>query len=164
MALRTSGHLLLGVVRIYHRKAKYLLADCNEAFIKIKMAFRPGLGQNHDSWSSVLHTQTSSEHYNSISLVSFNIRSTKWLYRWSDIFILWCFRCGGSAGGEQRSSLQCHHVTWRVPRLWPAAPWPRVSPRPVSVLLSEWAWRQSHCHRSDPDLSICPVRPHHFIC
>lgn len=43
MALRTSGHLLLGVVRIYHRKAKYLLADCNEAFIKIKMAFRPGI-------------------------------------------------------------------------------------------------------------------------
>ncbi|KAJ7999941.1 hypothetical protein DPEC_G00199620 [Dallia pectoralis] len=43
MALRTSGHLLLGVVRIYNRKAKYLLADCNEAFIKIKMAFRPGV-------------------------------------------------------------------------------------------------------------------------
>ena len=42
MALRTSGHLLLGVVRIYSRKAKYLLADCNEAFVKIKMAFRPG--------------------------------------------------------------------------------------------------------------------------
>lgn len=43
MALRTSGHLLLGIVRIYSRKAKYLLADCNEAFIKIKMAFRPGI-------------------------------------------------------------------------------------------------------------------------
>ncbi|KAF5286657.1 hypothetical protein FQR65_LT12488 [Abscondita terminalis] len=43
MALRTSGHLLLGVVRIYSRKAKYLLADCNEAFVKIKMAFRPGM-------------------------------------------------------------------------------------------------------------------------
>lgn len=42
LALRTSGHLLLGVVRIYSRKAKYLLADCNEAFVKIKMAFRPG--------------------------------------------------------------------------------------------------------------------------
>ncbi|XP_075438252.1 double-strand-break repair protein rad21-like protein 1 isoform X2 [Ascaphus truei] len=42
IALRTSGHLLLGVVRIYHRKAKYLLSDCNEAFIKMKMAFRPG--------------------------------------------------------------------------------------------------------------------------
>ena len=25
------------------RKAKYLLADCNEAFVKIKMAFRPGM-------------------------------------------------------------------------------------------------------------------------
>uniref|UniRef100_A0A8D8C2F7 Double-strand-break repair protein rad21 homolog n=1 Tax=Culex pipiens TaxID=7175 RepID=A0A8D8C2F7_CULPI len=43
LALRTSGHLLLGVVRIYARKAKYLLADCNEAFVKIKMAFRPGM-------------------------------------------------------------------------------------------------------------------------
>ncbi|XP_067856854.1 double-strand-break repair protein rad21 homolog [Heptranchias perlo] len=43
IALRTSGHLLLGVVRIYHRKAKYLLADCNEAFTKIKIAFRPDI-------------------------------------------------------------------------------------------------------------------------
>lgn len=43
MALRLSGQLLLGVVRIYSRKARYLLDDCNEALIKIKMAFRPGL-------------------------------------------------------------------------------------------------------------------------
>ncbi|XP_059836990.1 double-strand-break repair protein rad21 homolog [Hypanus sabinus] len=43
IALRTSGHLLLGVVRIYNRKAKYLLADCNEAFTKIKVAFRPDI-------------------------------------------------------------------------------------------------------------------------
>ncbi|XP_039575416.1 double-strand-break repair protein rad21-like protein 1 isoform X5 [Passer montanus] len=43
IALRTSGHLLLGVVRIYNRKAKYLLADCNEALTKMKTAFRPGL-------------------------------------------------------------------------------------------------------------------------
>ncbi len=42
MALRTSGHLLLGVVRIYSRKAKYLLADCNEIYVKIKTSFRPG--------------------------------------------------------------------------------------------------------------------------
>ncbi|GAB0197380.1 double-strand-break repair protein rad21-like protein 1 [Grus japonensis] len=41
IALRTSGHLLLGVVRIYHRKAKYLLADCSEALTKMKTAFRP---------------------------------------------------------------------------------------------------------------------------
>ncbi|KAJ0036959.1 hypothetical protein NQD34_005636 [Periophthalmus magnuspinnatus] len=42
IGLRTSGHLLLGVVRIYSRKAKYLLADCSDALISIKMAFRPG--------------------------------------------------------------------------------------------------------------------------
>ncbi|KAM4032422.1 double-strand-break repair protein rad21-like protein 1 isoform 3-T6 [Anomaloglossus baeobatrachus] len=42
IALRTSGHLLLGVVRIYHRKAKYLLADCNEALLNMKLTFRPG--------------------------------------------------------------------------------------------------------------------------
>ncbi|KOS16710.1 Cohesin subunit rad21 [Escovopsis weberi] len=40
MALRLSGQLLLGVVRIYQRKTRYLLDDCNEAMIKIKMAFR----------------------------------------------------------------------------------------------------------------------------
>lgn len=42
MALRLSGQLLLGVVKIYSRKARYLLEDCNDALIKIKMAFRPG--------------------------------------------------------------------------------------------------------------------------
>ncbi|KAG6292071.1 hypothetical protein E4U09_003573 [Claviceps aff. purpurea] len=40
MALRLSGQLLLGVVRIYSRKTRYLLDDCNEAMMKIKMAFR----------------------------------------------------------------------------------------------------------------------------
>ncbi|XP_061590628.1 double-strand-break repair protein rad21-like protein 1 [Cololabis saira] len=42
IGLRTSGHLLLGVVRIYSRKTKYLLADCSEALVRIKIAFRPG--------------------------------------------------------------------------------------------------------------------------
>ncbi|XP_047247289.1 double-strand-break repair protein rad21-like protein 1 isoform X1 [Girardinichthys multiradiatus] len=42
IGLRTSGHLLLGVVKIYSRKTKYLLADCSDALVKIKMAFRPG--------------------------------------------------------------------------------------------------------------------------
>ncbi|KAL3774900.1 hypothetical protein ACHAW5_009119 [Stephanodiscus triporus] len=41
LALRVSGHLLLGVVRIYSRKVKYLMHDCHEAMVKIKMAFRP---------------------------------------------------------------------------------------------------------------------------
>jgi len=39
LALRVSGHLLLGVVRIYSRKVKYLY----EALVKIKLAFRPGV-------------------------------------------------------------------------------------------------------------------------
>ncbi|CAH0521831.1 unnamed protein product [Peronospora belbahrii] len=43
LALRVSGHLLLGVVRIYSRKVKYLYSDCNEALVKIKLAFRPGI-------------------------------------------------------------------------------------------------------------------------
>jgi hypothetical protein len=36
MALRLSGQLLLGVVRIYSRKARYLLDDCSDALTKIK--------------------------------------------------------------------------------------------------------------------------------
>ncbi|CRG84623.1 Double-strand-break repair protein rad21 homolog [Talaromyces islandicus] len=51
MALRLSGQLLLGVVRIYSRKARYLLDDCNEALMKIKMAFR--LTNNNDLPSNV---------------------------------------------------------------------------------------------------------------
>ena len=45
LALRVSGHLLLGVVRIYSRKVRYLMNDCHEAMVKIKMAFRPAGGQ-----------------------------------------------------------------------------------------------------------------------
>jgi len=37
LALRLSGHLLVGITRIYSRKVKYLLADCSEALTKIKM-------------------------------------------------------------------------------------------------------------------------------
>lgn len=42
LALRVSGHLMLGIVRIYSRKVKYLMNDCTEAMWKIKLAFRPG--------------------------------------------------------------------------------------------------------------------------
>ncbi|EDR21624.1 cohesin subunit rad21, putative [Entamoeba dispar SAW760] len=42
IALRISGHLLLGICRIYSRKVKYLLQDCNDALVKIKLSFRPG--------------------------------------------------------------------------------------------------------------------------
>lgn len=37
LALRLSGQLLLGVVKIYSRKARYLLEDCNEALLRIKL-------------------------------------------------------------------------------------------------------------------------------
>jgi cohesin complex subunit SCC1 len=39
LALRVSGHLLLGVVRIYSRKVKYVLNDCTEAMHKLQMNF-----------------------------------------------------------------------------------------------------------------------------
>eukprot|EP00873_Tetraselmis_striata_P019210 jgi/Tetstr1/439474/TSEL_027906.t1 len=39
LALRLSGQLLLGVVRIYSRKVGYLFQDCNDALLKIKSAF-----------------------------------------------------------------------------------------------------------------------------
>jgi len=64
MALRMSGHLLLGVTRIYSRKVKYLLAECNEALVKIKMAFKGGEAQiNID-----LAPETSTATYASITL------------------------------------------------------------------------------------------------
>ncbi|WFD47420.1 sister chromatid cohesion protein 1 [Malassezia furfur] len=40
VALRLSGQLLLGIVRIYSRKAKYLEDDCNDALLRIQVAFR----------------------------------------------------------------------------------------------------------------------------
>lgn len=50
LALRMSGHLLLGVVRIYSRKVKYVLHDCTEAMLKLQMAFHPSssTGGEHD--------------------------------------------------------------------------------------------------------------------
>ncbi|KAH7141547.1 double-strand-break repair protein rad21 [Dactylonectria estremocensis] len=46
MALRLSSQLLLGAVRIYQRKMRYLLDDCDDAWIMMKMAFRPST--DHD--------------------------------------------------------------------------------------------------------------------
>ncbi|WIA18247.1 hypothetical protein OEZ85_009715 [Tetradesmus obliquus] len=46
LALRLSGQLLLGVVRIYARKVNYLQQDCNDALVKIRVALRPADGVN----------------------------------------------------------------------------------------------------------------------
>ena len=39
LALRLSGQLMLGVVRVYSRKVNYLFQDCSEALVKIKQVF-----------------------------------------------------------------------------------------------------------------------------
>ncbi|KAJ1772821.1 sister chromatid cohesion protein 1 [Coemansia sp. RSA 1813] len=56
LALRLSGQLLLGVSRIYARKARYLLEDCNEALIRIRMAFRPGAADITSDTMVATHT------------------------------------------------------------------------------------------------------------
>lgn len=40
LALRLSGHLLLGVVRYYSRKVYFLFTECNDAMSKLKMVRR----------------------------------------------------------------------------------------------------------------------------
>ena len=40
LALRTSGHLLLGVVRIHDSKQKVLMTDCSNALVKIKVCMQ----------------------------------------------------------------------------------------------------------------------------
>jgi len=43
LALRLSGQLLLGIVRVYGRKVGYLLQDCSDALVKLKQAqVKPG--------------------------------------------------------------------------------------------------------------------------
>ncbi len=41
LALRLSGQLLLGVVKVYSKKVGYLHQDCNDALAKIKEARAP---------------------------------------------------------------------------------------------------------------------------
>ncbi|KAM0426289.1 hypothetical protein ACHAPT_008329 [Fusarium lateritium] len=53
MALRLSSQLLLGAVRIYQRKARYLLDDCDDTWITMQMTFRPSL--DHDLPISLQH-------------------------------------------------------------------------------------------------------------
>lgn len=62
LALRVSGHLMLGIVRIYSRKVKYLVQDCTEAMWKMKLAFRPGTVDLPDSTAS-LHVAVDDNRY-----------------------------------------------------------------------------------------------------
>ncbi len=42
LALRLSGQLLLGLVRIYSKKVQYLQDDCSDAMTKMKVVTKPG--------------------------------------------------------------------------------------------------------------------------
>lgn len=42
MPLRVSGSLLLGVVRIFSHKVKYLSSDCDQALTRMKMVSLAG--------------------------------------------------------------------------------------------------------------------------
>lgn len=72
LALRVSGHLLLGIVRIYQRKVRYLLNDCNESLAKIKMAFLPGaVDLPADQLVANYNAITLPEHYGDIIDLNF---------------------------------------------------------------------------------------------
>lgn len=55
LALRVSGHLMLGIVRIYSRKVSYLMTECKEAMWKINLAFRPGTFDIDPSFTAALN-------------------------------------------------------------------------------------------------------------
>lgn len=66
ITLRLSGQLLLGIVRIYSRKTKYLLDDVNDILYKLKNSFKLASGGvllGSESSKNV-NSQTSSHHNN----------------------------------------------------------------------------------------------------
>ncbi|KAL3624594.1 hypothetical protein CASFOL_031262 [Castilleja foliolosa] len=59
IALRMSGHLLLGVVRIYSKQVDYLFEDCNEIRITINRVFKTvNVNLPHDATHAPLHSVT----------------------------------------------------------------------------------------------------------
>eukprot|EP00232_Nephroselmis_pyriformis_P014141 CAMPEP_0182882604 /NCGR_PEP_ID=MMETSP0034_2-20130328/17879_1 /TAXON_ID=156128 /ORGANISM="Nephroselmis pyriformis, Strain CCMP717" /LENGTH=476 /DNA_ID=CAMNT_0025015707 /DNA_START=146 /DNA_END=1572 /DNA_ORIENTATION=+ len=67
LALRLSGQLLLGVVRIYSKKVGYLFQDCNDALVKIKQAFRPGtVDLPEEATTADYRAVTLPEHYDDL--------------------------------------------------------------------------------------------------
>lgn len=70
ITLRLSGQLLLGIVRIYSRKTKYLLEDVNDILYKLKNSFRVvnGLTGGVSSNGSVSHGSSNSGNLRAILL------------------------------------------------------------------------------------------------
>jgi cohesin complex subunit SCC1 len=70
MALRLSGQLLLGIVRIFSKKTKYLLEDCNEAILRFKMSFKPGsVNLTADQAMSSINAITMGENVNELEIL-----------------------------------------------------------------------------------------------
>lgn len=57
IALRMSGHLLLGVVRIYSKKVEYLCQDCNFVYTTFKKAFS-SIDLSEDASQAPVHAIT----------------------------------------------------------------------------------------------------------
>lgn len=78
MALRLSGQLLLGVARMYSRKAKYLMDDATETLSRVKIAFRAGGSRNKDV---DLATDQQTAHKNAITLQNTNSNEFDAIYQ-----------------------------------------------------------------------------------
>jgi len=61
LALRVSGQLLHGVVRIYQKKTKYLLDDCSEAFNTLRQQNQAKFGKKSGGGGSKGQTELSGE-------------------------------------------------------------------------------------------------------
>lgn len=70
LALRLSGQLMLGVVRVYSRKVNYLFQDCSEALVKIKQAFKQtsDVDLPEGAGTAQHHTITLPENYDDLEL------------------------------------------------------------------------------------------------
>ncbi|KAK3031081.1 hypothetical protein RJ639_036821 [Escallonia herrerae] len=64
IALRMSGHLLLGVVRIYEKKVEYLHEDCRVVWISLKNAYAPAdVNLPEDATHAPFHSVTLPEKF-----------------------------------------------------------------------------------------------------
>ncbi|CAK0784792.1 hypothetical protein CVIRNUC_007996 [Coccomyxa viridis] len=70
LALRLSGQLLLGVVKVYSKKVGYLFQDCNDALVKVKQAFKPEVDLPKDGTIAAHAAITLPVNFNSVDFLS----------------------------------------------------------------------------------------------
>ena len=65
LALRMSGHLLLGIVRIYSKKVQFLYEDCNAVLTSLSKAFASiDLNLPEDARQAPVHAITLPDTFN----------------------------------------------------------------------------------------------------